>query len=50
LAAVIALMKASSKWHQFYQMVQRALPKYGDQLSFMTEYGEEGETIAFFSH
>ena len=31
LAAIIALMKASSNWNQFYRLVQRALPKYGDQ-------------------
>lgn len=34
LTAVIALMKASTSWGQFYRMLQRALPKYLDQLSF----------------
>lgn len=32
LSAVIALMKASSTWDQFYRMVQRALPKYCEQM------------------
>ena len=32
LTAVIALMKASTSWSQFYRMIQRALPKYGDNL------------------
>ncbi len=32
LTAVIALMKASTKWDQFYRMIQRALPKYGETL------------------
>ncbi len=32
LAAVIALMKASTKWDQFYRLIQRALPRYGDNL------------------
>lgn len=32
LASVIALMKASTKWDQFYRMLQRALPKYMEQL------------------
>lgn len=33
LSAVIALMKASSTWDQFYRMVQRALPKYCEQMT-----------------
>ena len=32
LTAVIALMKASTKWGQFYRLIQRALPKYGEQM------------------
>lgn len=32
LTAVIALMKASTKWPQFYRMIQRALPKYGETI------------------
>jgi len=32
LTAVIALMRASSKWSQFYRMLQRALPKYGETI------------------
>ncbi len=32
LSAVIALMKASNKWDQFYRGLQRALPKYGEQM------------------
>lgn len=32
IAAVIALMKASSTWKGFYRLIQRALPKYGDTI------------------
>jgi hypothetical protein len=32
LTAVIALMKAATTWSQFYRLVQRALPKYGEQI------------------
>jgi hypothetical protein len=32
LTAVIALMKASTKWDQFYRLLQRALPKYAEQM------------------
>jgi hypothetical protein len=32
LAAVIALMKASSNWDQFKRAIERALPKYGDTM------------------
>ena len=32
LFAVIALMRASSKWDNFYRILQRAFPKHGDQL------------------
>lgn len=32
LAAVIALMKASTSWMQFYRMMQRSLPKFGANL------------------
>lgn len=31
LTAVIALMRASTKWDQFYRMLQRALPRYMEQ-------------------
>lgn len=31
LAAVIALMRASSNWTQFQRGLQRAFPKHGDQ-------------------
>ena len=31
LTAVIALMRASTKWEQFYRMLQRALPRYMEQ-------------------
>lgn len=30
LSAVIALMKASTTWDSFYRLLQRALPRYGD--------------------
>jgi len=39
LAAVVALMKASTKWDDFHRMMNRALPKYGDLP--LLEYGEE---------
>lgn len=32
LWAVIALMRASNNWTQFYRSLQRALPKYGDTM------------------
>lgn len=38
LTAVIALMKASTRWDQFYRMLQRALPKYGEQMPLDMEY------------
>ncbi len=31
LTAVIALMRASTRWDQFYRMLQRAFPKYMEQ-------------------
>ncbi len=34
LTAVIALMKASNKWDKFYRLLQRALPKYGEQMEW----------------
>lgn len=40
LTAVIALMKASTKWDQFYRMIQRALPKYMEQMPLNMEYPE----------
>jgi hypothetical protein len=39
LASLIALMKAAANWNDFWRMVQRALPKYGDLP--LIEYGEE---------
>lgn len=42
LTAVIALMKASSKWGQFYRMLQRALPKYGEQMPLDMEEPDIG--------
>lgn len=36
LHAVIALMRASSKWDDFYRLLQRALPKKGEQLPLLT--------------
>ena len=32
IASVVTLMKASTKWGQFYRMLQRALPKYGEPI------------------
>lgn len=32
LASLIVLMKASNNWPQFYRMLQKAVPRYGDQL------------------
>lgn len=45
LAAVIALMKASSTWNRFYGSMQRALPQYGETIEMFPElWGkEEGE-------
>ncbi len=39
LSSVITLMKASSSWNQFYRMLQKALPKFGDQLFLIDEDG-----------
>lgn len=39
LASLIALMKAAANWNEFWRMVQRALPKYGELP--LIEYGEE---------
>ncbi|MFC1877099.1 P63C domain-containing protein [Thermodesulfobacteriota bacterium] len=41
LAAVIALMKASTKWDQFYRMIQRSLPKYMEQMPLDLEEPEK---------
>ena len=41
LSAVIALMKASTKWDQFYRMLQRALPKYREQLPLDMKYPDD---------
>jgi hypothetical protein len=41
LTAVIALMKASTKWDQFYSMIQRALPKYGEQIRLANGVNED---------
>lgn len=38
LAAVMALMKASTKWSTFYRSIQRALPQYGNTIPL--ELGE----------
>jgi hypothetical protein len=40
LTAIIALMKASTKWDQFYRMLQRALPKHMEQMPLDMEYPE----------
>jgi hypothetical protein len=42
LAAVIALMKASSSWRSFYGLMQRALPQYGETIEMFPElWGKE---------
>jgi len=41
LTAVIALMRASTKWGQFYRMMQRALPRYGDTIELPLDEKEE---------
>lgn len=38
LAAVIALMRASSNWRNFYSLLQRAFPKYGEHPKLALEY------------
>jgi hypothetical protein len=43
LTAVIALMKASNKWDQFYRMLQRALPKHLEQMPFDFDTQESKE-------
>jgi hypothetical protein len=40
LTAVITLMKASTKWDQFYRLLQRSLPKYREQIPLDLEYPE----------
>jgi hypothetical protein len=37
LAAVVALMKASSTWNRFYGSMQRALPQYGETIEMFPE-------------
>lgn len=41
LAAVIALMKASSNWRNFKSLLQRAFPKYGTNLELQFKDKEE---------
>ena len=41
LTAVIALMKASTKWDQFYRLLQRALPKYMEQMPLELDEPDE---------
>lgn len=43
LTAVIALMKASTKWDQFYRLLQRALPKYGEQMRLADGVNEDAD-------
>ena len=38
LAAVIALMRASTNWRNFYSLLQRAFPKYGEHPKLALEY------------
>ena len=40
LAAVIALMRASSNWEQFQRILKRAFPQLRDQIEF--NFGDEG--------
>ena len=42
LTAVIALMRASSNWSNFYRLMQRAFPKHGDniELPISDEHGQ----------
>ncbi len=41
LSAVIALMKASTKWVSFYLMLNRALPKYNATLPMLLDFKEK---------
>ena len=41
LAAVVALMKASTTWNQFVRMIDRALPVYGRTLPLPLEFAED---------
>lgn len=43
ISNIITLMKAAPNWSGFYRMVQRALPKYGENLSLFKEDIEEDE-------
>jgi hypothetical protein len=43
LAAVIALMKASSTWDRFYGSMQRALPQYGETIEMFPELWDREE-------
>ncbi len=44
LSAVIALMKASTRWGHFHRSIQRALPKYHANLELILA-DEEGESV-----
>jgi hypothetical protein len=37
----MALMRATSTWDQFYRMLQRALPKYMEQMPLDFEESED---------
>ncbi len=45
LSAVIALMKASTSWNNFYRMIERALPRYNTTLTIPWEDYMEDETV-----
>jgi hypothetical protein len=41
LSAVMALMKASTKWSSFYRSMQRALPQYGNTIPLALDEPED---------
>ena len=41
IASVITLMKASTSWRKFYDMLNRALPKWGDTLPMALDFEED---------
>jgi P63C domain len=44
LAAVVALMRASSNWRVFYSLINRALPLYNSTLPLLIEYPDDIES------
>jgi hypothetical protein len=43
LSAVVALMKASNNWSNFYSMLNRALPQYDNTLPLLLDYKKDNK-------